>query len=320
MRGVEKVFICHYANDLAMSQQDEATLNIGALSMATGVPVETIRTWERRYGFPKSQRNDAGHRIYGLDTIEHLRLITAILARGYRPSQLEGQTREELEELLAKTTGDEAGTVVDGTDDEQVCQAWIDCWMEAVTSLDREGFEGYLRGEFSRMNALEFLRRRIDPFLEEIGDGWASGRLSVLHEHFASECIRDFLVAAWRKLSDVAGGPKVVLATFSGEQHCLGLHMAALTLAIAECRVVFLGANTPVEDIAGATVECQADAVALSISEYANSAASVSFLSRLREFVDPQIEVIVGGRGAPSDVAQVHKLEGLEELFEYFEE
>lgn len=305
-----------------MSYEDEATLNIGALSMATGVPVETIRTWERRYGFPNSERNDAGHRIYDLDTIEHLRLITAILSQGYRPSQLEGQSREELEDLLAKTTGDGAEESVDEglDDDEEPCRDWIECWLGAVTSLDREKFEGYLRGDFSRMNALQFLERRLQPFLRELGDGWASGRLSVLHEHFASECIRDFLISTWRKLSDLTHGPKVVLATFSGEQHSLGLHMAALTIAMAECRVMFLGANTPVEDIATASVHSEADAVALSISEYANSAASVSFLSRLRELVEPEVEIIVGGKGAPSGVSEVKTLNRLGELFEHFDE
>ncbi len=306
-----------------MSSGDEATLNIGALSMATGVPVETIRTWERRYGFPESQRNDAGHRIYDLDTIEHLRLITAILAQGYRPSQLEGRNTEELEALLEKTTGGEVESKSKtgaGEDKEEICLKWLEKWMRAVSELDRKRFEGYLRGDFSRMNALDFMNERVQPFLVELGEGWAEGRLSVLHEHFASECIRDFLVAAWRPLSDMARGPKVVLATFSGEQHCLGLHMAAMAVAIADGRVVFLGSNTPVEDIAAAAVQSESSAIALSISGYANAAASVSFLSRLRDLVDDDVELLVGGAGAPREISGVKSLGGLQELYDYLEE
>jgi len=33
-----------------------ARLTIGALSRATGIPVETLRTWESRYGFPEPER------------------------------------------------------------------------------------------------------------------------------------------------------------------------------------------------------------------------------------------------------------------------
>ncbi len=289
--------------------------------MATGVPVETIRTWERRYGFPESQRNEAGHRIYDLDTIEHLRLITAILAQGYRPSQLEGRDTEELEALLAKTTGgEEAKEGKEEKEEEPPCRQWLDDWTESVGDLERNRFEGYLRGDFSRMNALEFMSQRLQPFLVELGRAWAEGRLSVLHEHFASECIRDFLVAAWRPLSDMARGPKVVLATFSGEQHCLGLHMAALAVSMADKRVVFLGSNTPVEDIAMAADQSGAAAIAMSISQYANTAASVSFLGRLRGLVSEEVPILIGGGGAPSDIAGVESFAGLESFYERMEE
>ena len=305
-----------------MSYDDEATLNIGALSMATGVPVETIRTWERRYGFPASQRNDAGHRIYELDTIEHLRLITAILARGYRPSQLEGRTAEELEDLLEKTSRaeDSESESPSTKKSEEVCDKWLRCWMDAVSSLDREEFERRLRANFSRLNALEFLDGRLGPFLVELGEGWASGRLSVLHEHFASECIRDFLVDVWRPLSDMARGRRVVLTTFSGEQHCLGLHMAALVVAMAGCRVLFLGANTPVHDIAEAAEQTQSQAVTLSISQYANAQVVEKMLTQLRELLDPRVEILIGGSGAGESVEGARSLKSLEELLDYLSE
>ena len=35
-------------------------LSIGAVSKATGVPVETLRTWERRYGVPSPGRSAMG--------------------------------------------------------------------------------------------------------------------------------------------------------------------------------------------------------------------------------------------------------------------
>src|SRR5690554_5749377 len=140
-----------------MSTEEEATLNIGALSIATGVPVETIRTWERRYGFPRSRRNEAGHRIYDLETIEHLRLITSVLAVGYRPSQLQGRTRQELEELLdlsAADVGDEESESGD-TDgpsprSRQTMRSlegdgWVERWLDAVSRLDRERLEGQMR-------------------------------------------------------------------------------------------------------------------------------------------------------------------------------
>ncbi|RAL21003.1 hypothetical protein DL240_15140 [Lujinxingia litoralis] len=301
-----------------MSTEDEATLNIGALSTATGVPVETIRTWERRYGFPSSRRNEAGHRIYDLETIEQMRLITAVLAVGYRPSQLQGRTCQELEELLARSAPEapvsEAPAAPLGDDNE----GWLERWLQAVGQLDRERLEGLMRMGWSRLNALDFVEERVGPFLVALGEAWASGRLSVLHEHFASECVRDFLVAAWRPLSDLARGHTVVLATLSGERHCLGLHMAALIAAVANQRVIFLGTDAPAEDIAGAARQAEARGVALSMSQYADPESSRAYLERLRGLVEPTIDIIVGGTGAPDDIRGVHRLQGFRAYYDFF--
>ena len=294
-----------------MSYEEEATLNIGALSMATGVPVETIRTWERRYGFPRSRRNDAGHRIYDLDTIEHLRLITSILAQGYRPSQLEGRSCEELEELLRKSCGGREGHGAEGGE----CDDWIDCWLEAVEGLGRAEFEQRLRAEFNRMSALEFLGARLVPFLGELGEKWEEGQLGVRHEHFASECVRDFLVATWRPLAAMAQGPRVVLATLPGEAHALGLQMACLVSAMAGRKVLYLGTDIPVDEIADAARRGDAAAVAISISACAGPESTADALTHLRELLRPQTELLVGGRGAPQKLSIVEILDDLEDLY-----
>ncbi len=48
----------------ALAPSDKAFVSIGGLSRATGVPIETLRTWELRYGFPKSVRKPSGHRLF----------------------------------------------------------------------------------------------------------------------------------------------------------------------------------------------------------------------------------------------------------------
>ncbi|MEC9398125.1 MAG: MerR family transcriptional regulator, partial [Myxococcota bacterium] len=66
-------------------EEETATLSIGAVSQATGIPVETLRTWERRYGFPSPERSDGGHRQYNASIVEHLNLISRALEQGHRP-------------------------------------------------------------------------------------------------------------------------------------------------------------------------------------------------------------------------------------------
>jgi hypothetical protein len=46
-----------------------ARLAIGALAKATGIPIETLRTWETRYGYPIRERKPSGHPVYPLASV-----------------------------------------------------------------------------------------------------------------------------------------------------------------------------------------------------------------------------------------------------------
>ncbi len=78
----------------------ERTLTIGALSRATHIPVETLRTWERRYGAPRPLRKPSGHRLYPASTVEHLRRVERLLAQGHRAGQILTLPPDALEEML----------------------------------------------------------------------------------------------------------------------------------------------------------------------------------------------------------------------------
>jgi len=41
--------------------------------------------------------------------------------------------------------------------------------------------------EFMRA-VLEFLEKTLEPLMEDIGQGWADGKIEVRHEHFATAC------------------------------------------------------------------------------------------------------------------------------------
>ncbi|MFW6054030.1 MAG: MerR family transcriptional regulator, partial [Persicimonas sp.] len=190
---------------------DRATLSIGAVSKATGIPRETIRTWERRYGFPDPERNSAGHRVYPMQTVHQLRLISEALDAGHRPSNVVGEDIGKLRELLATS---QAGRQVQApksaaqpTISEQIPaddQEWIDTWLDAAARFDGDALETHLYRAWNRLGGVRFLEGRVGPFLTALGEAWASGRLNVSHEHFTSERLRDFLTRQWRPLSDRA--------------------------------------------------------------------------------------------------------------------
>ena len=74
-----------------MSETTEANLHsIGDVAEATGISVDTVRVWERRYGKPKPVRLPSGHRRYTDAQIRWLRRVAEALAHGNRPSKVQG--------------------------------------------------------------------------------------------------------------------------------------------------------------------------------------------------------------------------------------
>jgi MerR family transcriptional regulator, light-induced transcriptional regulator len=295
---------------------DHNLLTIGALSRATGVPIETIRTWERRYGAPGAERTESGHRRYSLATVEHLLLVTQAMQRGHPPSIVLRMDVSALRALLDSTPStSSAATAAAG---EALAGAerthGLEPWFERVERFEGRAFERELRTAWAELGGLAFVELRAAPFLLELGSRWASGRLSVGHEHFASERLREFLVQQWRPLSDAATGGSFVCATLAGETHVLGLHLAALTLAIHNARLVFLGANSPARDVAETARQHAAEAVVLSASAAADPARLEGELRELRAALPGSIPILAGGAGFSGAEPAIRVLRDFSEL------
>ena len=84
-----------------MPNEKNNMISIGALSRSTGIPVNTIRTWERRYGFPVASRTASGHRLYNPGLQIHLQLIASAIEQGHRPRQIMKMSQQELVELIS---------------------------------------------------------------------------------------------------------------------------------------------------------------------------------------------------------------------------
>ena len=93
------------------------------------------------------------------------------------------------------------------------------------------------------------------PFLKKVGERWFDNSISVAHEHFTSEQLTAFFARQWRPISKQARSGKAVVACLEGDHHHLGIHMAAVFLSLNDFEVIFLGPDTPLEDIVIATQE-----------------------------------------------------------------
>lgn len=280
-------------------------LSIGALSRAAGIPVQTLRTWESRYGFPDAVRRPSGHRVYAVAVVARLRRVAEAIARGHRAGQVVAASDEELAALLQV-----APRPAPSADPEE----GLDALLRAVSTFDTEGLQRVLLPDWARLGPVGFVARRIAPLVSAVGTAWQEGRLDVSHEHFLTERVGDLLRSLRLPFEDRATGPVVVLATLPGETHGLGLQMAALVMAAAGLQVLSLGTQVPMPQIARVCRDVRARALALSVSSSTGGAATVAKLRRLRQALPRRVAMIVGGDGASEAGASVEIVKDLQAL------
>ena len=61
---------------------------IAAVERDTGLSTDTLRVWERRYGFPTPDRDQFGERIYPIDQVDKLRVLRRLMDDGARRKRL----------------------------------------------------------------------------------------------------------------------------------------------------------------------------------------------------------------------------------------
>jgi methanogenic corrinoid protein MtbC1 len=257
--------------------------------------VETLRTWERRYGFPVPERKPSGHRAYPVDSVSRLRRIAAAVAQGHRAGDAVRASDEHLGKLLG---------VLAATAPVPVPSAALDpdTVLALVERFDGDRLTRLLASEWGRLGPMAFLQHRVAPLVEAVGAAWETGKLEVRHEHFLSERVGDLLRAYRLPFDDRAHGPAVVLATLPGESHGIGLQMAALVIAMNGCRVCYVGTEVPLLELAAVAGDVDAGAIGLSVSIATRGARTARAIAKVRKLVSRRTRLVLGGAGAPATV------------------
>jgi MerR family transcriptional regulator, light-induced transcriptional regulator len=146
-------------------------IRTNAAAVMLGVSPNTLRSWERRYGFPKPLRSAGGHRQYSLTEIEALRLtlsethnvssaISLARERGEGPS-----TPSRLTGAFASFDEDAANRLLEESLGLRSVERTIEeVLLEAVSSLEEPG-GATAEYEFAWRHAVGWLaaQRRLAP-------------------------------------------------------------------------------------------------------------------------------------------------------------
>lgn len=289
-------------------------MTIADVERDTGLGKDTLRAWERRYGFPQPQRDAQGERRYAPAQVEKLRAIKRLIDAGHRPSRLVTRTLGELQAISDRAA---TGPAEPGVRDDEV-----DALLGLLAGHDADALRHALAGAEARHGLGAFVVDVVAPLTRRVGESWMRGELRVFEEHLFTEATQTVLHAALAGLPPARSGPRVLLATLPGEPHGLGLLMAQAVLALNDCPCLSLGLQVPIADIAAAARAWRADIVALSATACMKRSLLLESLAQLRTQLPPEAALWVGGaapaldRHSPGGVVRVPTLEAIGEALQ----
>jgi methanogenic corrinoid protein MtbC1 len=267
-------------------------LGIAAVERDTGISKDSLRMWERRYQFPRPERDAQGERAYPAEQVHKLRLIKRLLDLGHRAGRLVPADVDSLQALLVQAQQQTFGSAP--------ARPELTPFLDDLRAHDVEGLRRKLTQALLRSGLGEGVISLIAPLTTQVGELWMRGELQVFEEHIYSESLQLVLRQAIHAIPRLARHerPRVLLTTLPDEQHGLGLLMAEALLALEGCECLSLGVQTPLADIVLAAAAHRADIVALSFSGYLAPNQVSEALSELRARLPEAVELWAGGNSA----------------------
>lgn len=230
--------------------ENESLENLSAVLKETGLKADVLRAWERRYNLPCPQRSSGGHRLYSRRDIDTIKWLVARQNEGLSISRAVARwndlSRAQHDPLQAHPLGGQGATQAAGSQLVTLRQAWLD----ACLHFDEAAAESVLGQAFAEFPLETVCVEVIQKNMSAVGALWHSGQASVQQEHFVSalalrklQALISATPAPWREETILAGCPP-------GERHTFPVLLASLLLRRRGFRVVYLGADIPLEQAA----------------------------------------------------------------------
>jgi len=265
---------------------------IKAVSAATGVSIETLRAWERRYRVVEPHRDPNGRRSYQPEDVIRLRKLREATERGHTISKLARVSDAELESLSADQRPAQPR--------EAATRAFVAQMLQAGEDYSPEACDQALSMALALLPLSVVVNEVLAPVLLEVGDRWHEGTFNVAQERLVTSSVHKQISSVIETYNRISAGPPIVLATVSGERHDLGILMCTLLAAARGVRCLFLGADVPAGDIALFCERVGAAAAVLSFVLVDDSNAAATQLEELAGKLPAQIQIWVGGLATPS--------------------
>ena len=167
---------------MSSSYQLRPALGITATERETGLSKDTLRVWERRYGFPSPDRDAHGERLYPAIQVDRLRLLKRLMDQGHRPGRLMAASEEELQALgVAAAAPARQPTAADPLSQQL---------LALVKGHDVPQLRSALNQAMLRQGLQDFVVHTLSVLNRAVGEAWVSGEFEIFEEHLYTEQVQ----------------------------------------------------------------------------------------------------------------------------------
>ncbi|MDO8843428.1 MAG: MerR family transcriptional regulator [Methylicorpusculum sp.] len=262
---------------------------IKTVTSLTGINTETLRAWERRYGTVIPVRDDKGRRLYTQQDIERLTLLSNATQQGFTISKIAEMSNAELQELVS--SHQETRSNHNDLFFTQIIDALLNYRMDQCEEL--------LRRALVAMEPLAYARDVLLPTLQNAGNLWHEGKLSIAQEHMLSACVKRIVLSLVNSMHPFTGpNPGIMFATLSGEDHEFGILLTCMLAVSQRCPCFYIGPDIPGEELLKASIQLKPAVIVLSCVTFPPLNETVVELNQLAKSTADETQLWIGGAGA----------------------
>ena len=283
---------------------------IRAVSKLTGISIDTLRAWERRYQVVVPQRDERG-RLYSEADVQRLRLLNTAVEKGHAISRLASLKDEELQNLIANPVALASAAAVMETAQVDEFAPVPRSVMAAIERMDYSEAERELSLLAAVLSPRDLVHRVALPLMREVGEAWHEGRMSVAQEHMTTSLLRNLFGALIPLHQKTAPTSKLMFVTPTGEQHEFGILASAMLAVGGGLGAIYLGTNLPAEEIVLAAQKPAPQAVVLGFIGANGAKIGITEIQKAARNLPSHIELWVGGAQSDAMVEEIRKTRAL---------
>lgn len=211
--------------------------SIKDLEEFSGIKAHTIRIWEQRYELLEPKRTATNIRYYTEDDLKKILNCKLLNDNGLKVSRIAALSDPEIE-IKCKQI------LIEKVEDNTVESLSL-----AVATFDQELIKLKLDESYKNRGMLDTYEMVISPLLSRIGQLWQVNTISVAHEHFISNIVREFIISKTSQLPERNSKESALLFLHEFELHEIPLLLSYYHLKKCGHKCFYFGYSLPAHDL-----------------------------------------------------------------------